>query len=104
MSIDFENISYLKGGTTRQKQAYQALTKHQLLLKPEGFQPILVGTIPLNINIENSDLDIICCFNDAHSFQKEIMTNFRNEKSFTIREQLILDRLAIVANFFIDDF
>lgn len=102
--MNFDNIEYLQHGNNRQRQAYSTLTNNQILSKLRRFDPILVGTIPINIDIENSDLDIICCFADKLEFQKLIIDNFSNERNFTIREQPSLDTLAIVANFFLDDF
>lgn len=102
--MNFDNIEYLQHGNKRQRQAYSTLANIQILSKLKRFDPILVGTIPININIENSDLDIICCFADKQEFQKSITDNFSNEKNFTIREQPNLDSFAIVANFFLDSF
>lgn len=104
MNMNFDNIEYLQNGTEKQRQAYSILTNNQVLSKLKKFDPILVGTIPINIAIENSDLDIICSFSDKQEFQKSITANFSNEKSFTIRENPTLETLAIVANFFLDGF
>jgi hypothetical protein len=100
----FDNIEYLQHGNNRQRQAYATLTNIQILSKLKRFDPILVGTIPINIDIENSDLDIICCFADKQDFQKSITDNFNNQRNFTIREQSNLNPLAIVANFLLDGF
>lgn len=102
--MNFDNIEYLQYGNNRQRQAYSILTNNKILSNLKRFDPILVGTIPINIDIENSDLDIICSFADKQEFQKSIIDNFSNERSFTIREQPNLNALAIVANFFLDDF
>lgn len=102
--MNFDNIEYLQYGNNRQRQAYSILTNNKILSNLKRFDPVLVGTIPINIDIENSDLDIICCFADKQEFQKSIIDNFSNERSFTIREQPNLNALAIVANFFLDDF
>ena len=103
MNAGFDNIEYLKSGNNRQQQAYCTLTNNQIMVKLKYFDPILVGTIPINIDIENSDLDIVCCFADKQEFIKTITDNFRNENKFTIREQKSTSGIAIVANFFVDD-
>lgn len=102
--INFDNIDYLKAGNSRQQRAYQVLMRNHILQKLQHFDPILVGTIPINIDIESSDLDIICHLTDKQYFQKSIMDNFHNERGFTIREQPGLGSATIVANFCIDDF
>ncbi len=104
MNIDFENIEYLKSGNHKQKLAYATLTKHKVLLILKQFSPILVGTIPINIDIENSDLDITCYCKDALVFKKIINDNFSSCKNFKISEQKELEHNAIVANFNLDNF
>lgn len=102
--MNFDNIEYLLHGNDRQRQVYSILTNNQILSKIKQFDPILVGTIPIGIDTENSDLDIICCFADKNEFLQTITDNFRNEKNFTIREQPNFDTIAIITNFFLDGF
>ncbi|MBC7915649.1 MAG: DUF4269 domain-containing protein [Pyrinomonadaceae bacterium] len=104
MNMNFESIEYLQRGNSRQQHAYSSLTNNRILSKLKRFDPILVGTIPINIDIENSDLDIICCFADKQEFQESITDSFKSESGFKIREQQSLNSLAIIANFFVDDF
>ncbi|MGG5208333.1 DUF4269 domain-containing protein [Chryseobacterium sp. MIQD13] len=58
--IDFTNIDYLKSGNERQKRAYEVLKKYKVFEKLKPYSPVLAGTIPIEIDIESSDLDIIC--------------------------------------------
>lgn len=104
MNIHFDTIEYLQRGNNRQQHAYSTLTNNQILLKLKRFDPILVGTIPISIDIESSDLDIICCFADKHEFKETIADSFKNKKNFTIRELQSIDASAIVANFLVDRF
>lgn len=102
--MDFQNITYLQNGNNRQQQAHSILSNNQILSKLDQFDPVLVGTVPINIDIENSDLDIICYFEDEKHFQNLIIDNFSNEKNFTISEQPNFETLTIVANFILEDF
>jgi hypothetical protein len=58
--MKFDTIDYLKTGNARQQRAYDVLTNHRILAQLAPFSPVLVGTIPINIDIESSDLDVIC--------------------------------------------
>ncbi|WP_028891712.1 DUF4269 domain-containing protein [Tenacibaculum sp. 47A_GOM-205m] len=58
--INFKDIIYLKEGTIRQKEAHKVLLELNLFELLKNFNPILAGTIPINIDVESSDLDIIC--------------------------------------------
>ena len=104
--IDYKNIDYLRRGNDKQKRAYEVLTKNKIITSLKDFDPILVGTIPINIDLENSDLDIVCHFfdRDRNSFKKLLMEKFGNSEKFKIWENTAQESLKIVANFFIDGF
>lgn len=104
MQINFQDIHYLSKGTEKQRKAYVVLVKYQLMEKLSDFDPILVGTIPICIDIDNSDLDIVCHFSDKEFFKKHLEDCFGNEKGFEISE---LDRFyteTILAGFELDGF
>ncbi|WP_316764747.1 DUF4269 domain-containing protein [Pedobacter aquatilis] len=100
--INFLDISYLKTGTERQRKAYQVLTERAILENLAQYNPILTGTIPINIDIENSDLDIICSAQDDKKFENDLTYHFKHERGFNITKNKKFN--ALKANFFIDDF
>jgi hypothetical protein len=102
--VDFSNIEYLKFGNKKQILAYDILTRNTILLHIAEFEPVLVGTIPINIDIENSDLDIICYWKNKTDFKTKIQSVFGNEREFKIRETQIDNQETVVANFKIDPF
>ncbi|OXA93981.1 DUF4269 domain-containing protein [Flavobacterium hercynium] len=97
--IDFTSINYLKNGTKRQIEAFETLTHHRILDILEVYDPILVGTIPIDIAIENSDLDIICYFKNEADFTVKLISTFGNEIDFTWRKVLIDQHESVVATF-----
>jgi hypothetical protein len=101
---DFEHISYLKTGNKRQQQAYQTLTQHTILERLIAYQPILTGTIPIDIDIPSSDLDIICYWTDKKDFIAQIQNSFAAETNFRLLETVINGHETVVANFKVDDF
>lgn len=100
--IDFKDISYLRYGNERQQKAHQLLIAHAIFEKLDKYKPILVGTIPINIDIENSDLDIICYVQNNEEFSNDLFHHFQHEENFIISENIKFSALKV--NFFIDDF
>lgn len=102
--IDFGNIEYLKTGNPKQIRVYETLKQNKVMKVLSEFDPILAGTIPINIDIENSDLDIICYWRNKAEFAFKISSSFENKTEFKIRETIIDQRESVIANFKIDDF
>lgn len=100
--INFLNIAYLLSGNEKQVKAYQVLMDNKILEKLAFYHPILVGTIPINIDIEDSDLDIICEVYNNDEFIDQLMAIFSPEKDFSVTESIKFD--AIKATFKIQDF
>lgn len=103
MSV-FENIAYLSQGNERQRAAYRVLTQHRVLEKLAPFTPLLVGTIPLAIDVPGSDLDIICCWARKADFETALLTHFGAEPGFSLKHTVVKDRESIVANCTLGDF
>jgi hypothetical protein len=100
--MNFLDISYLQSGNEKQVKAYQILTDNRVLEKLAAYKPILVGTIPINIDIENSDLDIICEVPDNDEFVDQLTAVFGSQKDFSVIESAKFN--AIKATFKIEGF
>jgi hypothetical protein len=57
--MNWYDIRYLLKGNERQKAAYHALKTLRIFEDLAEYSPVLVGTIPIGIDIESSDLDIL---------------------------------------------
>lgn len=101
--IDFTKIDYLKNGNERQKRAYEVLTRYQIFEKLKNYSPILAGTIPIEIDIEDSDLDIICEVTDFTEFEKTLSEMF-SEFDLKIEKITVNNEQAIVLNFRLEEF
>ena len=82
--IDFLTLDYLKSGNERQQQAFEILIRQAVFEKLSEFPPVLVGTIPINIDIASSDLDIACYWNDKKYFTAQVTQAFGNEIDFEL--------------------
>ncbi|WP_025144121.1 DUF4269 domain-containing protein [Pedobacter jeongneungensis] len=100
--INFLDISYLRIGNEKQVKVYQILTANKVLEKLAAYKPILVGTVPINIDIENSDLDIICDVSDRDEFVDQLTAVFGSHQDFFVSESPKFD--AIKVTFKIEDF
>ncbi|KAF2518715.1 DUF4269 domain-containing protein [Flavobacterium salilacus subsp. salilacus] len=99
-----DSINYLSSGNTIQKETYRILTDNNIMQYLYDFNPILVGTIPLEIDIDGSDLDIICYWQDKQLFIDVINQCFSEYKDYTLREVKINGYPTVIANFFIENF
>lgn len=68
MTRNFKNIDYLQHGNDRQKQAYSTLKELGVFEKLKPYHPVLAGTIPLGIDVPESDLDLLCQCENHRSF------------------------------------
>lgn len=104
METNFENIHYLSEGSEKQQKVHAVLVKYRIMEKLAAFDPILVGTIPIGIDTDKSDLDIVCHFTDKETFRKQLEDLFGNEPGFEVHELNRFDKETILAGFCLDDF
>lgn len=100
----FDNINYLSSGNTVQQEAYRILTAYKVMHHLQGFTPVLAGTIPLEINIDGSDLDVVCYWENKQLFIDSINQHFSGYRGYSLREVEINGYLSVIANFFIENF
>lgn len=100
----FDNIEYLRDGNDKQKAAYHTLTDYKIFEKLKDFSPLLTGTIPINIDTDESDLDIICYWKSKNEFLSTITKEFGELENFTLTEQRINNYETILANFNLGNF
>lgn len=94
----FDALYALKVGDKRQLQAYKILQDTQILLILQKYTPLVVGTIPLGIYVESSDIDIVCCATDLLEFREFMQCHFSSYENFS--EKLQND--VYVVSFFVD--
>ena len=96
--INFKNIDYLKSGNTRQQEAYKELQDLEIFEKLRKYNPILAGTIPIEINLPESDLDIICTCDNHREFSKKLAELFGDLNGFKIHSKLHKGIKSTIAN------
>lgn len=99
VSFDLYSIEYLKDGSERQRRAYAVLKELGLIEKISlwtggeiemGLHLTLAGSVPIDVAVENSDLDIIVCAPDLKAmgeiFRRELGSfhGFRQERGIVL--------------------
>lgn len=95
----FIDIQYLNNGSYKQRSAYRVIKNIRILDILREFNPILVGTIPINIDLGNSDLDIICEVYNNEKFIEILKNNFSHFHDFKVNDC----KNNITANFWVDE-
>ena len=99
MENNWHDITYLKLGNERQKNAYSVLNKLKIFKILREYNPTLVGTIPLEIDISESDLDIICEVYDLEEFEELVIKSFNKYDNFHIKRQTVKGLLTSLSYF-----
>ncbi|MBP3951848.1 DUF4269 domain-containing protein [Bacillus suaedae] len=100
----FEKITYLESGNTKQKRAYKVINDVGIMTSLAEFNPILCGTLPINLDISGSDLDIIMEVYDFEHFEKMARRLFGDRENFKIKRLVIREVPVIKVNFVYDGF
>jgi hypothetical protein len=85
--------------TARQLQALSALESLALFEVLREYAPVLAGTIPLDLDLADSDLDIICEARDLAAFERAVIGAFGAEAGFRIKREIIAGVESVIANF-----
>ncbi|TVR77156.1 MAG: DUF4269 domain-containing protein [Saprospirales bacterium] len=100
----FLSPNYLATGNSTQRQAYKTLAKLEIFERLKDYQPILAGTVPIGLDIEGSDLDILCRYYDINQFREVVVLNYGECRSFQFKEKWISGRKTAITRFQTDDF
>jgi hypothetical protein len=99
VQIPWQDLSYLRDGNARQREAYRVLQSLDVFDVLCDYTPVLVGTIPIAIDVEGSDLDIVCEAHDSAAFEQRVTGAFGRQKRFEIKRKMIKRMPSVVANF-----
>lgn len=72
LSGRWRDAAHLAGGTPRQRRAHAALAELGVLRDLARFDATLIGTVPIGVDLPDSDLDIACRAPDALAFEAEL--------------------------------
>lgn len=98
---DWLNIDYLKDGSQRQRECFRILNSLNVMEVLGKYSPILVGTIPIEIDVAGSDADIICSSSSLDEVKRVVNKYFSQYPNFF---EKLLPGKYYVANFEFKDF
>ena len=75
------------------------LNELNLLVELARFEPTVIGTPPLEIDIESSDIDIACTASDLEEFAADITARFASMQDFVIDKITVFPDPALRAAF-----
>lgn len=95
----FSSPAYLEKGNTRQGRVWRFLTESKILSKLAPYQPVIAGTIPIEIDTPDSDLDILCGFDCGDEFRDFLKTRFSACEGFEVQKCRKQGMDSVVAKF-----
>ena len=75
------------------------LDELNLLAKLARFEPMVIGTPPLEIDIASSDIDVACTATDLEKFAADITARFASMQDFAIEKVTVFPDPAVRAAF-----
>lgn len=98
---NWKDLNYLHIGTPRQQLAYATLQNLGVLTTLRDFGPVLAGTVPLDIDIASSDLDVLCAVAPAEAsyFLSLLHSHYAHLPEFALAQKTINHRASVVCRF-----
>ncbi|SFJ69516.1 protein of unknown function [Halobacillus dabanensis] len=94
----------MKNGTPKQRQAYKVIGNLHVLEDFNSYQPVICGTIPIGLDVKDSDIDIIMEVYDCLSFERRLLAYFGDLDGFSMKKKSIRNRPVVKANFHFQGF
>jgi hypothetical protein len=98
---EFAGLEYLRHGSRRQQHAFSVLKELGIFGTLADYGPVLVGTVPIGIDIEGSDLDVACFVKEQEwaAFGLLVESNFSQLQDYRCVPRTIHGLKRVVVNF-----
>ncbi len=97
--IDWQDIDYLASGNPRQRHTHRFLVESGILSALKKWKPLLTGTVPIDVSVADSDLDILCTVSDLNEFERFLKKQYGDEEGFIVFQFNSSDGPAVVSRF-----
>ncbi|MDQ0207706.1 DUF4269 domain-containing protein [Alkalicoccobacillus murimartini] len=97
----FRTLSYLKAGTPKQRDVYDAIETLEVMKTWSAYSPTLCGTVPIGIDVDTSDLDIVMYIDEDHftEVEAEMTRLYGQYEEFRVKRYEVRGIPTIKANF-----
>ncbi|MEO2204186.1 DUF4269 domain-containing protein [Paenibacillus pabuli] len=83
MKTTAEVLAHLASGNERQRDVHRVLKQSGLISVLEAYTPYPAGTVPIDIDIPGSDLDILCEAPDLDAFEMIVTQHYSGMEQFS---------------------
>ncbi len=97
MYFTMRSLAFMEHGSSRQRLAYRVLEYLRVFERLKQYRPVVAGTIPLDVDIHGSDLDIVCHCNSLCEFERAVLKYFSAEREFQLWKHPIHGQQSLVA-------
>ncbi|SEQ88459.1 protein of unknown function [Virgibacillus subterraneus] len=104
MLIGYNLFKRMETGNEIQQTAYKAVNELGTFNELSMYNPVLCGTLPIGIDVEGSDLDVIMEVQELNDFKDRLQSLYSSKESFKINTTTIRNKEVIKANFIFNNF
>jgi len=97
-------MALIKNGNKKQREAYEAIQSLGILHDFSSYTPLLCGTIPLDIDHDQSDLDMVLRAEDLTELARELKEKYGEYEAFSQKRVAARGNEVLVTNFFFQGF
>ncbi|NUU80313.1 DUF4269 domain-containing protein [Paenibacillus xylanilyticus] len=83
MKTAAEVMAHLESGNKRQREAHRVLLQSELFSILNEYTPYPAGTVPIDVDIPGSDLDILCEAADLDAFERLVTQQYSGMSHFS---------------------
>jgi hypothetical protein len=98
--INFLDSRHMMAGNKRQREVYDILSDLRIFEDLKSYGPVVAGTIPIDIDIEDSDIDILCGFDNPVGFEQTLKRCYSQYRDFSFKRVRLRGVASAVASFF----
>ncbi|MGR9049643.1 DUF4269 domain-containing protein [Halobacillus faecis] len=100
----FDLLEELKKGNQKERNAYKTIKGLCIFEELSIYNPVLCGTIPIGLDLDHSDLDIVMDVKDLKTFEKKLVDLYGSKPGFAMKRTMIRSREVVKANFLSNNF